>query len=147
MPQDRCPSQAAELACPRRRWDPRRWALVSVGLVCVALGALGVFVPGLPTTIFLILASWCFAKSCPPMERWLQEQKLFKPYTRYLDPSVEMPTRVRVLVIGIMWAAVLGSGYVFYSRGLLEWAAAPLAIAGVIAMISIWRFRRGARAD
>lgn len=140
---EHCPARAAEIACPRRRWDLRRWGLAATGLCCVGMGAAGVFIPGLPTTIFLIMASWCFAKSCPPMERWLREAKLFRPYTRYLDPDAQMPTRVRVLVIAIMWAAVLGSGYVFYARGVLEWAAAPLALAGLIASVSIWRFRRG----
>lgn len=143
MPQHPCQPHAVELACPRRRWDPRRWALVGVGVCCVALGALGVFVPGLPTAVFLLLASWCFAKSCPPMERWMQRQALFRPYVRYLDPDAVMPTRARVLAMAVMWTAVSGSGYIFYTRGLLGYAAAPLALAGVIATVSIWRFRRG----
>lgn len=144
MTDPRCPhDHPAELACTRRRWDPRRWALAATGLCCVGMGAAGVFIPGLPTTIFLIIASWCFAKSCPPLERWLKELKLFKPYTKYLDPDAVMPTRVRYLVLAIMWTAVCASGYVFYARGLIAWAAAPLLIAGLIATVSIWRFRRG----
>lgn len=144
MPESRCPqTHSAELACTRRRWDPRRWALAGTGLCCVGMGAAGVFIPGLPTTIFLIIASWCFAKSCPPLERWLKEARLFRPYTKYLDPEVEMPTRVRYIILVIMWTAVLASGYVFSSRGLLAWAAGPLAVAGLIATVSIWRFRRG----
>jgi hypothetical protein len=54
-----------------------------------------------------------------------------------------MPTRARLIVIAIMWTAVLGSGYIFFARGRLEYAAAPLALAGLLAMVSIWRFRRG----
>jgi len=42
----------------------RRWLLAGAGVVAVGLGGLGVFVPGLPTTIFLIIASYCFARSC-----------------------------------------------------------------------------------
>jgi uncharacterized membrane protein YbaN (DUF454 family) len=144
MPDPRCPyDHPAELACTRRRWDPRRWALAGTGLCCVGMGAAGVFIPGLPTTIFLIIASWCFAKSCPPLERWLKELKLFKPYTRYLDPGSVMPMRVRWVVLGIMWTAVSVSGFVFYSRGLLPWAAGPLGLAGLMATVAIWRFRRG----
>ena len=143
MPQRDCPMMpATEAVCPRRRLDPRRWALAATGLLCVAMGAVGVFLPGLPTTIFLIAASWCFAKSCPPLERWLKELKLFKPYTKYLDPSVAMPRRVRVTILCIMWTAVLGSGVLFWMRDLLNYAAAPLLIAGLIATISILRFRR-----
>lgn len=133
----------AEAVCPGRRLDPRRWALAGAGLCCVGMGAVGVFVPGLPTTIFLIVASWCFAKSCPPMERWLQRQALFRPYTRYLDPSASMPMRARLTAMGVMWLAVLCSGYVFWTRDLLHYAGAPLAIAGVAATVAILRFRRG----
>lgn len=77
------------------------------------------------------------------MERWLKELRLFKPYTRYLDPGSVMPMRARWVVLGIMWTAVMGSGVVFYSRGLLPWAAAPLGLAGLMATVAIWRFRRG----
>jgi len=77
------------------------------------------------------------------MERWVQRQALFGPYARYLDPNAVMPTRARLIVIAIMWTAVLGSGYIFFARGLLGYAIAPLAAAGVVATVSIWRFRRG----
>ncbi len=147
MPHPNSPIPAAEAVCPRRRLDPRRWALAGAGLLCVAMGAVGVFVPGLPTTIFLIIASWCFAKSCPPLERWLKEQILFRPYTRYLDPAATMPRRARVMVLCFMWTAVIVSGFLFWTRGLLGYAAVPLAIAGLIATISILRFRRGLRTE
>src|SRR4029450_10740469 len=40
------------------------------GLVAVALGAVGIVVPGLPTTVFFIIAAWCFSHSSPRLERW-----------------------------------------------------------------------------
>lgn len=73
----------------------------------------------------------------------MQRQALFRPYVKYLDPDAVMPPRSRVLVLAIMWTAVLGSGCIFFARGLLEYAAAPLALTGLLATASIWRFRRG----
>jgi hypothetical protein len=54
--------------------------LAAAGLLCVGLGALGAVLPGLPTTIFLILASYCFTRSCPWLEERLLRTRLFAPY-------------------------------------------------------------------
>lgn len=52
------------------------------GLTCVAIGFVGVFLPVLPTTPFLILAAACFARSSSKLERWLLEHPLFGPALR-----------------------------------------------------------------
>lgn len=49
------------------------------GLMLLALGIIGIFVPLMPTTIFLILAAWCFARSSPRLERWLLNHKRLGP--------------------------------------------------------------------
>lgn len=52
------------------------------GLVLVALGIIGAFLPLMPTTIFLILAAWCFARSSPRLETWLLNHRQFGPTLR-----------------------------------------------------------------
>lgn len=123
--------------------EPRRWALAAVGVAMLGMGTIGIFLPGIPTTIFLILASACFAKSCPPMERWLREQAIFRPYVRYLDRDAVMPRRARVLSMGMMWTAILISGVVFWKRDMIAYAGPLLLLAGVIGTVAISRFRRG----
>ena len=108
----------------------------------LGMGTIGIFLPGIPTTIFLILASACFAKSCPPMERWLREQAIFRPYVRYLDPDAVMPRRARVISIGMMWTAIVVSGVLFWKRDMLALAGPLLVLAGVIGTVAICRFRR-----
>lgn len=125
------------------RLDPRRWATASVGVGFLGMGTLGIFLPGVPTTIFLILACWCFTRSCPRMERWLKEQPLFRPYVRYLEPDAVMPRRARVIAISLMWVAILVSGVLFWQRDALVYAGPALAAAGVIGTVCIVRFRRG----
>lgn len=58
----------------------RRVALVAAGLVCVALGALGLILPLLPTTPFLLLAGYLFARSSGRWHRWLMSHRLLGPY-------------------------------------------------------------------
>ncbi|WP_238121897.1 MULTISPECIES: YbaN family protein [unclassified Xanthobacter] len=77
-----------EAPSSRRRMDPRalraafyRQALFAAGVVFLVIGAIGMVVPMLPGTVFLILAAWCFTRSSPRFEAWLLNH-------RYLGPSV-----------------------------------------------------------
>ena len=64
-------------ANPVVRTGWRRVALVSLGLALVGMGYLGVLLPGLPTTPFLIGASYCFIRSSPRLHRWLRRSPVF----------------------------------------------------------------------
>jgi len=132
---------------------PMRWLLAGAGVGCVALGAVGVVVPGLPTTVFLIVATWCFARSCPWLERKLVRNRLFKPFLWALDSGAPMPRRAQVLCTIVMWTAIALSCGLILGR-----AAGPLAgpviLAGLIIAAGatgtwcIWLIagRHGARA-
>lgn len=124
----------------------RRWLLAAAGVLAVALGAIGAFVPGLPTTIFLIIASYCFARSCPWLEERLLRVPLFAPYMRFIDEGHPMSTRARVISTTAMWASVLFSLAVLRASGRLSTALA-VTIVGVagIGTVAVLRFRRAPR--
>lgn len=82
-----------------------RWLLAAAGVVSVGLAALGAVLPGLPTTVFLIVASWCFARSCPWLEERLVRTPLFRPFLGYLD-GARMPLRAVIVTLAVMWTAV-----------------------------------------
>ena len=82
-----------------------RWVLVALGCVCVALGALGVFVPGLPTTPLLLLASWLFYKSSRGMQAWLLASPL-GVYIREYERRQGMTTSQRVWALALMTVMV-----------------------------------------
>ena len=126
-------------ACPADRqpvsWvrDPRRWAFAGLGVASVGLGWLGVFVPGLPTTIFLIIASYCFARSCPWLEDRLLRVPLFAPYMKALDDGRGMSARAAGSALVSMWSCVTLSLTVLYLAGRLgPWVAAVILIAAAI---------------
>ena len=59
-----------------------RWLWLAAGLVCVAMGIIGAFLPLMPTTIFLILAAGCFARSSPRLEARLLDHRRYGPTLR-----------------------------------------------------------------
>lgn len=54
-----------------------RWLLLLFAGLCLALGVIGVVVPGLPSTVFILMAAWAAARSSPRLYRWLWHHPLF----------------------------------------------------------------------
>jgi len=123
--------------------SPKRIALAVLGVVCVGLAAVGVVVPGLPTTVFLIAASYLFARSCPWLEERLIRVRWFRPYLQYLDGSRPMPRRARVMAMGMMWAAVAASLLLTAAANRLQtWFAVTVVGAAAVGTWAIFRIRR-----
>ena len=96
--------EARQLAAIRPAWERALWALVGLGFV--ATGAVGVIVPGLPTTPFLLLAAACFARSSPRLYAWLLRNKTFGPMIEDYRAGRGVSARVKATAISIMAAFV-----------------------------------------
>lgn len=68
-----------------------------LGLACVALGFIGAFVPLMPTTVFLILAAACFARSSPRLEAWLLDHPRFGPTLRAWRRDRAIPRAAKIM--------------------------------------------------
>jgi uncharacterized protein len=85
-----------------------RWLLLVLGLVFTATGLLGVLLPLLPTTPFLLLAAACFARSSPRCHRWLMDHRLFGPTIRQWQTERTLPRRSKYLAVALL---VLSLGF------------------------------------
>nr|WP_082449447.1 YbaN family protein [Sphingomonas sp. Leaf231] len=72
----------ADPSRPNRLRAALRFGWLALGFLCVALGIIGALLPLMPTTIFLILAAGCFARSSPRLEGWLLDHPRFGPGLR-----------------------------------------------------------------
>jgi len=83
-----------------------RIALVVIGTVALALGVIGIVVPVLPTTPFLLLAAACYARSSERLHRWLMNNRfLGEPVRNYRD-SRAVKLHVKVYAIALLWAGI-----------------------------------------
>lgn len=121
-----------------------RYGLAAAGVGCVGFAAVGVVVPGMPTTIFLIMATWCFARSCPWLTDRLIRNRFFGPFLKYLEPGVTMPRRAKAVAMLLMWTAIAVSCGLLVARGVSLWIPAIIVAAGVVGSICI--ARQGLRA-
>lgn len=108
--------------------------LIALGLLSLGLGALGVVVPGLPTTPFLLLASWCFYRSSQRLQDWLLKSWL-GTYIRSYHRRGGMTIAQKASACGIMAAMVLLSVFVFIPKGSVARVIVP--IAGAIGVLMV----------
>lgn len=93
------------------------------GFLLVAIGVIGIFLPVLPTTIFLILASACFVKSSPKANQWLREHKILGQYIKNYQDKSGLTLRAKVYNIIFLWTMISLSAFYltdeFYIKVLL----------------------------
>ena len=81
------------------------------GLTCVGVGGVGVIVPGLPTTVFFIMAAWCFSRSSRRLEQWVLDLPRIGPMVRDYRAGLGMPKRAKIMAISsIALACGLSAG-------------------------------------
>lgn len=104
---------------------PMRAFYLLLGMVFFLLGAIGVVVPGLPTTVFMLLALWAFARSSDRFHSWLYHHPLFGPPLQEWHRYRVIPKRAKVLAIGMMAASLV---YLVFFTGTGIWLKVATAL-------------------
>ncbi|MCA8923323.1 MAG: YbaN family protein [Planctomycetes bacterium] len=116
-----------------------RIALTLFGLLCVALGAVGVVLPVLPTTPFLLVAAWCFARSSPTLARHLHDNRWFGPLLRDWDRYGVVPFRAKLLATTMITASW---SYVSFAPGSRAPLAGKVAFGLVAVLVIVYLARK-----
>lgn len=124
------PSRAP--AEPRPLARPLRWLLWLFGTLALGLGVLGVVLPGLPTTPFVLLAAACYARASPRLHRRMHESAWIGPMLRDWERDHSLTRRVKNVALSMMIAMVALSAWTFHGR---PWVQAVLVVAG---MLGVW---------
>ncbi|MDY7218117.1 YbaN family protein [Denitrificimonas sp. JX-1] len=110
-----------------------RYLLFACGCFCVLLGVLGIFLPVLPTTPFLLLAAACFARSSKRFYLWLVLHPRLGPWIRGYLEGEGLPLKGKVWALTLMWFSIILSLWFVP----LWWARLALLVCAVGASIYI----------
>lgn len=127
------PMTDAVIAAPRRpMWQRLLWALA--GALALGTGIVGIFVPLLPTTPFVLLAAYCFSRGSTRCERWLLEHPRFGPMVRNWRDHRAVPLRAKQLA----WVMMTFGSTMAAMRLPLLWAWVPAACC---LAVGVWLYR------
>jgi uncharacterized membrane protein YbaN (DUF454 family) len=128
------PPAASPAASSRSRpqWQRVLWG--TAGALALATGFVGIFLPVLPTTPFVLLAAFCLSRSSARAERWLLEHPRFGPMVRDWRERRAIPLRAKQLA----WVMMsLTSVWAWWAMpGLLRWLPGAVCLA-----VGIWMYR------
>ena len=84
----------------------RRGAYTVVGTVFLVLGGLGIFLPILPTTPFLLLSVACYYKGSERLHRWILNNRWFGSYIRNYKEGKGIPLKTKIFTLSLLWIAI-----------------------------------------
>lgn len=113
-----------------------RALLWSGGVIALILGIIGIFLPGLPTTPFILLTAACFVRASPRAYSWLLNHHLFGPSLRDWEKHHSIPRRAKIIALSMMAISVSTSLWYFSGR---PWIQITIFLAAAIGAFVISR--------
>ena len=107
------------------------------GTICLALGAIGIILPILPTTPFLLAAAACYCKSSDKMYRWLLNNKWFGEYIRNYKEGRGLPMKTKVIALAILWITIIFSTIFLLHHLLPTQLVLPMQLIMLIVAIAV----------
>lgn len=113
----------------------KKYMYMTLGFVCLGMAYVGVIVPGIPFSIFLVIAAWAFAKSNDRMHQWLYNHKYFGPFlTNWVNKQV-FPTKGKYAMIIVMSSSLLFLWFTTENIKAVAWSG------GFMALVAVWAWR------
>ncbi|WP_409079851.1 YbaN family protein [Pusillimonas sp. SM2304] len=107
------------------------------GTLALLLAILGIFLPLLPTTPFLLLASACYLRGSDRLHRWLLANRVFGPYLANLQAGRGIPLRSKIIALTVMWASLAFSAWYVP----IAWLRPLLLIPGIGVTVYLLRMK------
>ena len=108
-----------------------------LGFAFLAIGAVGVILPLLPTTPFVILAAFCFSKSSPRLHAWLLANPVFGPGLKQWDEQRCISRRTRRIAVGMVILVGGSSVWFFIDSPTLKVIGAVLIAIGLVSILRL----------
>ncbi|KZX11152.1 inner membrane protein YbaN [Methanobrevibacter filiformis] len=112
----------------------KRSLFLTVGSVSLSLGVIGIVIPVLPTTPFILISAFCFANSSKRAEKWLLSNKYFRIYIENYRNKTGIPKSLKIQSISFLWIMLILS--MLITRNIL--IAIVLVIVGICVTIHLY---------
>ena len=120
-----------------------RVLLMVAGTICLALGAIGIFLPILPTTPFLLLAAACYMRSSERLHKWLINNRWFGEYIKNYQAGRGIPKKTKIVALVFMWITILYSTFFVVDEFLIAQIVLLIVAAGVsVHLIRLPNFKK-----
>jgi uncharacterized protein len=107
----------------------------TLGFLSLGMAYLGVITPGLPYSIFVVFAAYCFSKGSDRMHRWIYNHKLFGPFLTNWGTKRVFPTKMKYFMIAMMSSSLI----IMYFTGVK--LIGILSTACFMALVAVWAWR------
>lgn len=111
--------------------------LIGSGTFFLIIGIIGIIIPILPTTPFLLLAAACYAKGSKKFYNWLINNKWFGEYIKNYRERRGIPLSVKIISITILWITIAFSIFIFVSNLLIQIILIVIALGVTIHLLTI----------
>ena len=113
----------------------KKYIWMGLGFLSLGMAYIGVVVPGIPFSVFLVFAAYCFAKSSKKWHDWLYNHKYFGPFlTNWVQKKV-FPTWAKYMMIAVMSSSLAFLWFTTGNPKALAWSG------GFMALVAIWAWR------
>jgi uncharacterized protein len=113
----------------------KKYLWMGIGFLSLGMAYIGIVVPGIPFSIFLVFAAYCFAKSSPRMHAWLYNHKYFGPFlTNWVEKKV-FPTWAKYMMIGVMSSSLVFLWFTTGNINAVAWSG------GFMFLVAVWAWR------
>jgi len=112
----------------------KRYLWSTLGMLSLGMAYVGIVTPGIPFSVFLVFAAYCFSKSSPRMHAWLYSHKYFGPFLTNWTEHKVFPLKMKYMMVAVMssslailwfttynWKAVIGTGIAMAIVAIWAW--------------------------
>lgn len=115
---------------------------IALGFISLALAIIGIFIPLLPTTPFLLLSAALFFRGSPRLYHWLTNHKIFGEYIRNFREYKAIPLTTKVFAVATLWAVILSTAFFVIDKWLIRGILIAIAIGVTIHILHYKTLRK-----
>jgi len=115
---------------------------ITIGSIFLGIGALGIVIPGLPSTPFFILSAAFYLRGSLRLHKWISNHRIFGKYIKVYQENKAMTLRSKIIAMTMMWTMILISSFIFIENLIIRWIILSAGVIGTIVIINIKTYKK-----